>query len=689
MIVILLFNISPSFNSSEPNSANSSQNLHLKVGIVDIPPKEMVDEQGEVSGFFPDILTYIASKKHWEIEYVNGTWEDGLDLLNTGQIDILPDVGYSAERAELYDFNNISVMTNWALVYTREGSDIKSMDNLQNKKIGVMAKDINYLGPEGIKSISERYNLNITFVEYDDLYKVLENVEAGNVDGGVVNQLFGKLNAFNYDLIKTSIVFNAVDFKFAFPKNASLNPFLIEKIDHWLEILKNDENSYYYERYNLYFSEISEGQRIFPPWIIPTVLGLVSVILISFSITVLLRRQVQLKSKKINEIQEKLLRSQKMEAIGRFAGCIAHDFNNLLTVINGVSDLMIETKYDNDQDMIEDLKEINKAGIRGASLTKQLLAFSRKQIFQLEVININKLLKNMESMLKRLVSEDISFKVIYDEELANIFVDSTQTEQIIMNLVLNASDAMPSGGELTIETRNVQISSDNSFLDLKPGNYIQISVADTGIGMNEEELSHLFEPFYTTKGPDKGTGLGLSTVFGIVKQFNGDIIANSQVGLGTTFKVYLPQTTHPMEKKTEAKKDSNDSLKGSETILVVEDEDSIRHFTAKALRSKGYRILDVGNPIKALDISRNYEKDIDLLLTDIIMPHMTGKELADIITEENPQIKVLFISGYIDKAFDESENLKEGVNFLPKPFSVDDLLGVIRNILSTDGNLQK
>ncbi len=790
----------PSFNTVEPKS---NSNLNLKVGVYENSPKIYTNDEGEVRGFFPDILTYIASKEKWEIEYVHGSWSEGLSHLETNQIDILPDVGYSSERAENYDFNNLSVLTSWALIYTLEDSDIKSIDDLQNKKIGVMKDDIDYIGPDGIKLISEKYKLNITFVEYSSLIEVLENIEGKEVDAGVVNELFGNLNAFKYEVIKTAIVFNPIEFKFGFPKNASLNSILIEKIDYWLEILKNNPQSYYYESYQLYFSEIPRPETLIPSWILPSGLGLVSIIILTISISILLRHQVRVKTEKLHEseqrfrslvesssdwiweidkngkyiyispkiedllgykpdeiigktpfdlmppdeaervsklfdniireqkpfdtienvclhkdgkrviletsglpifdedknligyrgidrnitelkeIQEKLMLAQKMEAIGRFAGCIAHDFNNLLTVINGLSAMMIEDIPNENQEIMDNLEEIYKAGDRGASLTKQLLAFSRKQIFEPRVINLNNLIKNMEPMLKRLVSEDISINFIYYDRLANIFVDSTQIEQVVMNLVLNARDAMPKGGDLIIETSYTHIPSENALLDVKSGDYVQISVSDTGIGMNKEELSHLFEPFYTTKGPEKGTGLGLSTVFGIVKQCYGDISVYSKVGEGTTFKVYLPQTVHHIEKQHQLKKYPNEALRGTETILVVEDEDSIRQFIVKILKSKGYNVLYADNPEKALEISRNFDKKIHLLLTDIIMPIMTGKELADIILKKNPNMPVLFVSGYVDKAIDELNDSEKGLNFLPKPFSSTDLLKMVRDILST------
>jgi len=807
MVYLLGIHGTTSNFSSNTNLPKGNQEIKLKVGVYENSPKIYTNTQGEVRGFFPDILTYIASREGWEIEYIPGSWSEGLSRLKNNSIDLFPDVGYSSERAENYDFNNLSVLTSWALIYTREDSEIKSMDQLQNKKIAVMKDDIDYIGPDGIKIISEKYNLNCSFVEYSSLIEVLESIEHEEVDAGVINELFGNLNAYNYHVIKTAIVFNPVEFKFGFPKNASLNADLIEKIDYWLEKLKLDPKSYYYETYQLYFSEIPHLEGTIPPWIMPFGLGSGGAIVLFLSISVLLRHQVRVKTKKLfdseqrfrslvestsdwiwevdqtgkytfvspkveellgyrpeevigktpfdfmpinevdqqrkifeenvqsknpfrnveninihrngskvilessgepifnqndvligyrgidrditkfKEIQERLMHAQKMEAIGRFAGGIAHDFNNLLTVINGFSNLMLTTLSTEDQEMKENLEEINKAGNKAASLTKKLLAFSRKQIFQPKVIEVNKLIQNMEIMLKRLLSEDISFQIKYSENLAHVFVDPSQIEQVIMNLVVNSRDAMPKGGTLLIETSNVFLSSKDAQIEIQPGNYIQILIADTGTGMKKEQLLHLFEPYYTTKEQGKGTGLGLSTVFGIVKQSQGEIKVSSQLGKGTTIKVYLPQKNLPIKKDNlQPKQYSPEALKGTETILVVEDEESIRNFIIEVLRSHGYTVLFAENPQKALDISQNYHKKIHLLLTDVIMPIMSGMELKNKIVNEIPDLTVLFMSGYTDKAIVTQGILKDGLEFLPKPFLATDLLLKIKDLLSTTGS---
>lgn len=383
----------------------------------------------------------------------------------------------------------------------------------------------------------------------------------------------------------------------------------------------------------------------------------------------------------LKNTQEKLLVARKMEAIGRLAGGVAHDFNNLLTIINGLSLLMIDNIPDNKQEINSNLQEILDAGNRAADLTKQLLSFSRKQIIQPKVLNLNTLIQNMSQMLQRLIGEDTILEIIYFDKLENIFVDPNQIEQVILNLSINARDAMPQGGNLTIETSNFNISEENFGLNLEPGNYIKLSISDTGCGITEEQIPQLFEPFYTTKPLGRGTGLGLSTVYGNLKQNKGEIFVYTQVGIGTTFNIYFPQTDlfkkeHLISKTNTAKK-----FKGNETILVVEDDISIRAFILKVLESKGYRVLEAEYPIKALEISRSYKKNIDLVITDIIMPIMSGIEFEAILLEERPGIPFLFISGYPKYAKINHSLLNEESSFLPKPFTASDLCMTIRKIL--------
>jgi PAS domain S-box-containing protein len=381
-------------------------------------------------------------------------------------------------------------------------------------------------------------------------------------------------------------------------------------------------------------------------------------------------------------LEAKLRQSQRLEAIGRLAGGIAHDFNNLLTIILGYSDLIIQ-KGRLSKDIETDIQEIRKSALRATTFIQQLLAFSRKQILQPKVINLNNLFNNLEKMLKRFIGEDITLIMKYDTELGFVEADPSQIEQVIMNLAINARDAMPKGGRLTIETTNQYLDECSSKQNtvLKSGNYILLTVSDTGHGMDQETKEHIFEPFFTTKDRDKGTGLGLSTVYGIIKQSGGYIWVYSETGHGTTFKIYLPRICKPAVEKKEIFVPTK-SLEGVESILVVEDEDALRHITCKILKSFGYIVREASNGIEALGLVGDPDrKVIKLLITDVIMPEMSGQELVEKLLSRYPGVKVLFISGYTEDVIIQYGISVEEVAFLQKPFSAYSLARKVRAVL--------
>ena len=381
-------------------------------------------------------------------------------------------------------------------------------------------------------------------------------------------------------------------------------------------------------------------------------------------------------------LEEQLRQSQKMEAVGRLAGGIAHDFNNLLTIINTHAQLgLMEVK---DLDPLKGkLESIQKAGERAANLTRQLLAFSRRQPVEREVIDLNTLLQELEKMLVRVIGEDIQLSTILDKGLGRVKADPGQIEQALLNLVVNARDAMPSGGKLTIETTNMELDREytQTHLDMKPGRYVMLSVSDTGVGMSAEVRERVFEPFFTTKEKDKGTGLGLSTVYGVVKQSGGYIWVYSEPGRGTTFKIYLPQVDEPLEKEIGKKVVEGGLPGGKETILVVEDEEEVRKLAVAILQKQGYRILEASNGGDAFLICEQGKEKVQLLLTDVVMPGLNGPELARRLMYFHPEMKVLYMSGYTDNAILQQGVLDEEMSFLQKPFSLERLTGKVRAVL--------
>ena len=385
------------------------------------------------------------------------------------------------------------------------------------------------------------------------------------------------------------------------------------------------------------------------------------------------------------KLEAQLAQSQKMEAIGMLAGGIAHDFNNLLTVIIGNAQLALMDVI-KDESLRKEIEDIKKAGNKAASLTRQLLAFSRKQMIKPEVLNINEIINETEKMLKRMIGEDIEFLTVLEPDLWKVYADSGQIDQIIINMVVNARDAMPQGGKLTIETANVELD-DTYFRDRgvesAHGLYVMLAVSDTGSGMDKKTMEHIFEPFFTTKEVGKGTGLGMSTVYGIIKQNNGFIWVYSEPGQGSTFKAYLPKVKADAEPE-EKEQSPVDDLSGSGTVLIVEDNDGLRKLAQEVLQSYGYRLLVAENGEDALRVSKEHNGPIHLLLTDVVMPKMGGKKLAERLQPLYPQMKVIYMSGYTDNAIVHHGVLAPELNFLEKPFTPEGLAGKVRKALENE-----
>lgn len=383
-------------------------------------------------------------------------------------------------------------------------------------------------------------------------------------------------------------------------------------------------------------------------------------------------------------LQLQFAQSQKMEAIGVLAGGVAHDFNNLLTVIKGYTELLMEELDPNDPRRA-DLDQIIKAGQQATSLTTQLLAFSRKQVLQPEMLNLNDILDEVGKMLRRLIGEDVKFAVVTQPDLGQIYVDPVQVQQVLMNLAVNARDAMPQGGNLTIETANVFLDDryarahDGSAV--KSGDYVMLAVSDNGLGMDATTRARIFEPFFTTKGKGKGTGLGLSTVYGIVNQSNGYIWVYSEPGKGTTFKVYFPRATKDAaEPRNEPTR--TPQYRGAETVLLVEDETPVRNLASRILRDRGYTVLEAAQGTDAINVARQFSGPIDLILTDIIMPGMSGKDLVTQIEGTRPGIKTLYVSGYTDEVIVHHGILDSNTDFLQKPYSVESLTHKVWEVLN-------
>ena len=383
-------------------------------------------------------------------------------------------------------------------------------------------------------------------------------------------------------------------------------------------------------------------------------------------------------------LEHQFRQAQKMEAVGRLAGGVAHDFNNLLTVSTGYADLLLcDASLQVSQRTA--LEEIRRAAERGGALTHQLLAFSRRQPFTPRTVQLNKLILNMEKMLSRLIGEDVELITVLAAEPASTRTDPGQIEQVIMNVVVNARDAMPGGGKLIVETTNAQVDAAHTgpAMDLQPGSYVVLAISDTGTGMDPETTAHLFEPFFTTKAPGKGTGLGLATAYGIVRQSGGAISIFSEPGRGTLVKIYLPSAEAKAAAETEEPA-STTSLKGTETILVVEDETRVRKLICQVLTAQGYQVLEALGGEQAIRRAAKHNGSIHLLLADVVMPEMSGPRAEEQIRALHPGIKVLYMSGYTDEAIVHHGILDSGQAFLQKPFLPNTLARKVREVLNTE-----
>jgi len=379
-------------------------------------------------------------------------------------------------------------------------------------------------------------------------------------------------------------------------------------------------------------------------------------------------------------LEAQLRQAQKMESVGMLAGGVAHDFNNLLTIISGYSQLIINSLKPGDPNHYS-AEQILKAGERAATLTQQLLTFSRPQVLQPKVLDLNKLVTGLSTMLRRLIGEDVDLQLVLRPDLGMVSADPGQIEQVLMNLVVNARDAMPHGGTLTIETANVELGEAYSsrHLAIRPGPYAQIAVSDNGGGMDEATQARLFEPFFTTKSAGRGTGLGLSTVFSIVKQSGGNVDVYSVPNRGTSVKVYLPRLDLPAVVETEATR--RNVAAGSETVLLVEDDEMVRQLVRETLVRAGYKVIDTSDPLEARRLSDTYRGQIHLLITDVVMPKVSGRELAEELHKRRQGMKVLYMSGYTDNAVVNTGILHKEVAFLQKPFTPAALTEKVREVL--------
>ena len=774
----------------------------VRVGAFNYYPAIFRDNDGVVKGFYVDALADIAQKENIRFEYVYGSWNEGLERIKSGEVDVLTSAAYTADRAKFLDYTVTPLLTVWGELYTPLSSGIDDIREVQGKKIAVMKGDFN---AHNFIALVQKFHISCEFVElpgFDDVFKA---VASGLADAGVVNNTYGVATQAEYGLRSTGIIFNPFDIFFAVAKdkNQPLLALLESNLANW----RHQADSPYNKARNKWLHPKSTV-IVTPNWVVPAIVACALLALVAVVFVVVLRKQVRRKTASIVESAEKykglsdrldailtavpdilmevdvnrvytwaniagiqffgdavvgteaaryfageqdtyqktqplldgseqviyleswqrrkdgeirllgwwckavldeegrvtgglstarditesklaedervklegqLHQAQKMESIGRLAGGIAHDFNNMLSVILGHAEITL-MRIDPNQPVYTSLKEISRAAERSADLTRQLLGFARKQPVAPEVIDLNESLAGLLSMLQRLIGENIQISWKPGSNLWSVMMDSSQIDQIMANLCVNARDAITDLGTISIATENCSIEDSNSNPSyVSPGDYVRILVSDTGPGMDEATLEHIFEPFFTTKGIGEGTGLGLATVYGIVKQNNGFINVWSEPGAGTTFTLYFPRHQGAVEQAVE--KGVKLIQQGRETILLVEDEPAILEMTAMILTELGYNVLKAVTASDAIRMAREHGGEIDLLLSDVIMPEMNGRDLANNLHFSYPEMKRLFMSGYTADIISSHGVLYGGIHFIQKPFQLSVLAAKLREVL--------
>ncbi len=825
---------------------NSGKLLPVTVGVYRNNPKIIIDDKNNITGFWPELITHIAKKENWKIRYVYGTWNDGLDRLDKGKINILLDVAYTEKRNKRYIFSKDPVLMSWTRVYVnQDNTEIESITDLKNKKIAALKGSVNLEGPGGLRELSGQFNLNCTFIEKDNYIKVFAAIESNEADAGITNRNFGNKNAGNFKIKKTAILFQPIYLKFAFPRELPSTAYLVEKINKNMKKLLRDENSLYYELLKKYFEAgITEKVVEVSPFWLRYLLLSVGAVLVFFILVVLISR-VQVKKRtseisrknqalrdseeyhrnlfeksptalflqdfsgvekqiqhirsqgvndlktylkthpedvirmadsvvvnKINKVacrlfkidsskqysnllgrvlvigdhqhfidqivafisgedhyegkgrnhiadgelidllihkavinrrtnglskilvgvtdvtelhqtykekkklESQLIQAQKMEAIGTLAGGIAHDFNNLLMGIQGRVSLML-SNIDEKHPHYNHLTGIDLYVKDATNLTRQLLGYARGGKFEVKPTDINSLIREQNEMSGR-TRKDITIQCNYAKNIWTVEVDRVQIKQVLMNLYVNAWQAMPEGGNLYLQTKNVTVDENYSrSLKLRSGEYVKISVTDNGTGMDKITREKIFEPFFTTKKMGRGTGLGLASTYGIIKNHSGFINVYSQKGEGTTFNIYLPASKKSVEKEPVF---PQKILMGTGTVLLIDDERIIIDVGALMIKKLGYKVMMTRDTNEALELYRKNWKKIDIVIIDMIMPHMSGGVLYDKLKQINPDIKAILSSGYSING-KASEILDRGCNgFIQKPFSLMELSIILRKI---------
>ena len=687
----------------------------FRIGFQQAPPYQVIAADGSPAGPGIEIIAEAARRRHIPLQWVAAP-EGPEPNLTSGKVDLWPLVGDLPERRKLfYISDSWTNITYWMI--SLESSGISTPEETAGHNLWYV--DLN------IFTRLARANFpSAHLTRQPTIHSVLEGVCTGKADAGLISgskadaaYLLGSKSSCQNAKLRFYMLTNG---NLGFGVGASFKRRGADKAADALRAGIGDMakdgtlSAIYYrtfqdpsnEALTIYYLSQSQRRNLY----LSAVIWMLAVLFVLLGWQTMrasrarhsadaakaaLEEQVAVRTAELTQANEQLRQeiierkraeetlrqAAKMEAIGRLAGGIAHDFNNLLTIITGYSQLLRDALA-HDPPLKEKVEAIREAGDRASTLTRQLLTFSRHQVTQPKILNLNDILFEMASMLQRLVREDIELTIWTDPTLGSIRADMGQIEQVIMNLVINARDAMPQGGKLLVETSNVTVNEESAKLSpgAKPGAYVRLTVSDTGSGMDEETQAHIFEPFFTTKGHGKGTGLGLAMVYGIAEQAGGYIAVQSQVGQGTTFHLYLPRSEAvETQSSHEVVMVASKAEHGCETVLVVEDQEAVRTLVCEILRKHGYTVLPARDGREALTLSEQIDGRIDLIVTDVVMPQMGGQELAKVFSSMHPETKVLYMSGYVDKEATQKE--MAGLAFINKPFTPAALAQKVRELL--------
>jgi signal transduction histidine kinase/ActR/RegA family two-component response regulator len=657
----------------------------VTVGVFDLYPAVFEDSGGVVKGYYIDILNEIGNRENIEFNYVYGSWEEGIERLKKSEVDLLTSVAYTEGRSQFMSYGEEPLLTVWSELYTLPSSEVKSVLDLKGRQIAVMANDYNGVR---FKELIKKFNILPEYIEYPDFDAVMSAVQNGEVDAGVVSVIYGTAKHEEFGLTSTGVVANPFEIFFTVHKGHE-NQKLLDLLDSYLKKWSNEENSFYQQAKIRWNFGAGERIRVIPRWIWIALAFTVIIVMIGAVFIFLLKARVKKvvshileEEEKNRKLQGQLHQSQKLEAVGQLAGGIAHDFNNVLAGIIGLVEV-IKTKSLSLAVEGEYLDLILKAADRASDLTKKLLTFSRQNTKVSTAVDVTQIVNDTASLLSHTVDKAITISVDNRAIQTSVIGDDSQLQNIIMNIGINASHAMPSGGKLVFTMENLELDAEYcefSPFEIKPGDYLEITIRDTGIGMKSEVVSRIFEPFFTTKKVGDGTGLGLAAVYGAVKDHDGAINVYSEEGTGTVFHIYLPVTSESIKRDIAVV----DHPKATGTILIIDDEELIRITASAVLKSLGYKVILAENGLEGVNTFREISGQVDLIILDMIMPVMGGREAFSKLREVRSDIPIVISSGF-SKGDDLQELKKQGVNgFLAKPFRKEVLVETLSEILSAE-----